>query len=337
MLKKLIVFIVIVAAVCAGAFYYAQHQLNVFLAQPIEVEQQEMLQVRPGTHINSVINQAVNADWIVDSPFSRLVRRLHPELTDIKVGTYAIDDSMTLLSMLERVVSGKEHQYSITFVEGSRFDEWREQLEVADGLEKVTQSMTEVEIAEHLGLTREKLEGLFLAETYNYTYGTSDLDILRRANTALQNNLNDFWASKQEKLPLKTPYEALILASIIEKETSVAEERGLVSAVFVNRLNRRMRLQTDPTVIYGMGDKYQGHIGRKGLDTPTPYNTYVINGLPPTPIAMVGTASLHAALNPEESDYIYFVASGKGGHVFSKTLAEHNRAVRAYLKQIRSK
>ncbi|MGR5268538.1 endolytic transglycosylase MltG [Vibrio astriarenae] len=337
MLKKIVFFILLLAALAGGAFYYAQQQLNQFLAQPLQIEQQEILQVRRGANINSVINQALDASWIEPSPFSRLVRRLHPELVDIKVGTFAIDETMSLQNMLELVVSGKEHQYSITFVEGSRFDEWRALLEDAQGLELLTTEMTEAEIAKSLGVERDKLEGLFLAETYNYTNGTSDLDILRRAHRSLQQNIDNFWQSKQPKLPLKTPYEALILASIIEKETSVAEERGLVSAVFVNRLNRGMRLQTDPTVIYGMGDKYQGRIGRKGLDTPTPYNTYIINGLPPTPIAMVGTASLHAALNPEESDYIYFVASGKGGHVFSKTLAEHNRAVRAYLKQIRSK
>jgi UPF0755 protein len=336
-LKKIVFFILLLAALAGGAFYYAQQQLNQFLAQPLQIEQQEILQVRRGANINSVINQALDASWIEPSPFSRLVRRLHPELVDIKVGTFAIDETMSLQNMLELVVSGKEHQYSITFVEGSRFDEWRALLEDAQGLELLTTEMTEAEIAKSLGVERDKLEGLFLAETYNYTNGTSDLDILRRAHRSLQQNIDNFWQSKQPKLPLKTPYEALILASIIEKETSVAEERGLVSAVFVNRLNRGMRLQTDPTVIYGMGDKYQGRIGRKGLDTPTPYNTYIINGLPPTPIAMVGTASLHAALNPEESDYIYFVASGKGGHVFSKTLAEHNRAVRAYLKQIRSK
>ncbi|WP_394243385.1 endolytic transglycosylase MltG [Vibrio astriarenae] len=336
MLKKFIIFLLFIAALFAGAFYYAQQQLNQFLSQPLSLQQQEMLTVQRGANINSVINQAIEANWVEASPFSQLVRRLHPELVDIKVGTFAITEGMTLQAMLELIVSGKEHQYSITFVEGSRFDEWRELLLEAQGLELVTTEMSEAEIAQELGIEQGKLEGLFLAETYNYTQGTSDLDILRRANRSLENHLDEFWSTKQDKLPLKSPYEALILASIIEKETSVAHERGLVSAVFINRLNRGMRLQTDPTVIYGMGEKYQGRIGRKGLDTPTPYNTYIINGLPPTPIAMVGKASLQAALNPEESDYIYFVASGKGGHVFSKTLAEHNRAVRAYLKHIRS-
>lgn len=337
MLKKLFIFLLLVSVMAAGTFFYAQQQLEQFLAQPVDIEAPEMLPVRRGANVNSVINQVVAQGWVEASPFGRLVRHLEPELVDIKVGTFSVTPDMNLKQLLELVVSGREHQYSITFVEGSRFEEWRGQLAVAKGLEVVTQDMSEADIAAELGIERDKLEGLLLAETYNYTQGTSDLDILRRANRSLQSHLERIWADKQEDLPLETPYEALILASIIEKETSVAEERPRVSAVFVNRLNVGMRLQTDPTVIYGMGDTYQGRIGRKGLDTPTPYNTYIINGLPPTPIAMVGVASLEAALNPEDSDYFYFVASGTGGHVFSKTLAEHNRAVQAYLRHIRNK
>ncbi|HAH03403.1 MAG TPA: endolytic transglycosylase MltG, partial [Vibrio sp.] len=202
-------------------------------------------------------------------------------------------------------------------------------------IQQTLNDVSEKEIAQKLGIENEKLEGLFLAETYHYTYGTTDLDLLKRAHRDLMNVVNDEWENRADKLPLKSPYEALILASIIEKETAVASERERVSSVFVNRLNKRMRLQTDPTVIYGMGDSYKGNIRKKDLRTPTPYNTYTMSGLPPTPIAMAGKASINAALNPEKSNYLYFVASGTGGHVFSKSLTEHNRAVRAYLKQLR--
>ncbi len=337
MIKKLISLLFVLAALAAGGFFYVAKQVDSYVGQPIQIEQQEVVAIRTGASLTSVLNQLTGKGWFEDDELSsRLLRRFYPELTTVKAGTYVIEPSQTLYQVIEQIVEGKEHQFSITFVEGSRFDEWLEALSQAPQLENLTQGLTEEQIAEELGIENEKLEGLFLAETYHYTAGTSDLEILSRAYKQLDTVLTKAWEVKQAGLPLDSPYEALILASIIEKETAVAEERERVAAVFVNRLNKGMRLQTDPTVIYGMGDKYQGHIGRKGLDTPTPYNTYIIRGLPPTPIAMPGRASVLAALNPEDSDYLYFVASGKGGHVFSKNLADHNRAVRAYLKHIRS-
>ncbi|MDF5601826.1 endolytic transglycosylase MltG, partial [Vibrio parahaemolyticus] len=209
------------------------------------------------------------------------------------------------------------------------------QLKSAPYLKHDLTDLSEKEMAAKLGIEREKLEGLFLAETYHYTAGASESQLLKRAHRKLNKILDASWEARQEKLPLQDKYEALILASIIEKETAIDSERERVASVFINRLNKRMRLQTDPTVIYGMGDAYDGNIRKKDLRTPTPYNTYTINGLPPTPIAMAGEASIEAALNPESSNYLYFVASGKGGHVFSKSLAEHNRAVRAYLRELR--
>ncbi|RJX72021.1 endolytic transglycosylase MltG [Vibrio sinensis] len=336
MIKKITFLIVLLAAIVAGAFFYVTKQVEQFVQQPLKLSQEQIFTIKTGASFARVLNQLVSENLIETTDVMPLVRRFHPELTQIKAGTYLITPKMNLTQALTLFKTGKEHQFSLTFVEGSRFSEWRTILENAPYLEHKTKGMSEAEIAKQLGLEHDKLEGLFLAETFNYTNGTSDLDILERSSDKLKSVLDKAWQERQEKLPLKTPYEALILASIIEKETAVESERERVASVFVNRLNKRMRLQTDPTVIYGMGDKYDGNIRKKDLRTPTPYNTYTISGLPPTPIAMAGEASILAALNPENSKYYYFVASGKGGHVFSKTLAEHNRAVRAYLKQLRS-
>ncbi|KHA61288.1 ABC transporter substrate-binding protein [Vibrio variabilis] len=336
MIKKITIFLLLVALAAAAGYGYVTKQVEQYIAQPLNIEQEQIFTLKSGTGFNRVLSQLTEKGIIVGSDFSKLVRRFHPELTQLKAGTYLLEPNTTLAQTLELLKSGKEHQFAITFVEGSTFKEWRQALETAEYLEHEMSGLSEAEIAQKLGLEHDKLEGLMLAETYHYTFGTSDLDILKRASSKLQAILDEQWQQRQEDLPLKTPYEALILASIIEKETAVEEERERVASVFVNRLNKRMRLQTDPTVIYGMGDKYDGNIRKKDLRTPTPYNTYTIFGLPPTPIAMPGEASIAAALNPEASNYLYFVASGKGGHVFSKSLAEHNRAVRAYLKQLRS-
>ncbi|MGF1753692.1 endolytic transglycosylase MltG [Vibrio makurazakiensis] len=335
MIKKLSIFIILCSILAASAAFYIYNQAQDHLKQVIQLEDSKVITIASGSSFHRVLGQFTDEGLFSSSPYEKLIRKLHPELVDVKAGTFLLEPGLTLAQALQVLVDGKEHQFTITFVEGSRFDEWRLQLENSEFIEQTLGEMSEKDIAQELGIENEKLEGLFLAETYHYTYGTSDLDLLKRAHEDLMDVVNSEWQDRVAKLPLKSPYEALILASIIEKETAVASERERVSSVFVNRLNKRMRLQTDPTVIYGMGDSYDGNIRKKDLRTPTPYNTYTINGLPPTPIAMAGRASINAALNPEKSNYLYFVASGTGGHVFSKSLAEHNRAVRAYLKQLR--
>ncbi|WGK84491.1 endolytic transglycosylase MltG [Vibrio aestuarianus] len=335
MIKKLTLLLLLVIAITSAGYFYIKQKVDGYLHQAVAIHSSEIITIPSGTSLNGVLTILSEKNWIADSPLSKLVRRLHPELTKIKAGTYQILASEALIDVLNKAVDGKEHQFAITFVEGSRFNEWRALLAQTQGLTSTLNALSEAEIAKQLGIDRDKLEGLFLAETYHFTFGTTDLEILQRAHAKLQTLLDKYWASRQAGLPLKTPYEALILASIIEKETAIASERERIASVFVNRLNKRMRLQTDPTVIYGMGDSYDGNIRKKDLRTPTPYNTYTISGLPPTPIAMAGEDSIKAALNPEQSNYLYFVASGTGGHVFSKTLTEHNRAVRAYLKQLR--
>nr|WP_275436222.1 endolytic transglycosylase MltG [Vibrio sp. Of14-4] len=323
--------------VLAGAGYvYLTKHMEQYVNQALILDQERIYTIESGASFNQVLSRLTKEQLIESDKLIPLVHRFYPQMSEVKAGTYLMIPEMTLKQALELFNMGKEHQFAITFVEGSTFSEWLDSLQQAPHLDHKVQGMTEAQIAQNIGVKQSKLEGLLLAETYHYTVGTSDLDILKRAANKLQQVLDEQWPLRQKDLPLDSPYEALILASIIEKETAVESERERVAAVFVNRLNKRMRLQTDPTVIYGMGDKYDGNIRKKDLRTPTPYNTYTIFGLPPTPIAMPGKASIKAALNPEDSRYLYFVASGNGGHVFSKTLAEHNRAVRAYLKQLRS-
>nr|WP_211091851.1 endolytic transglycosylase MltG [Vibrio agarilyticus] len=332
----MLVGIVIITALALAGVYYAIEQAKSYLQTPLALNQAELVTITPGTSFNRAIGLLVAQGWLSETPYLRLLPKLYPELTNVKAGTYQLVAPLTAYDALAQFTQGKEHQFTITLVEGSRFSEWRQQLAQAPHLTHQLTELSEAEIAAKLGVDREKLEGLFLAETYHYTAGTTDVALLQRAQRNLERVLKKHWAQRDAALPLRSEYDALTLASIIEKETAIASERSRVASVFINRLNLGMRLQTDPTVIYGMGEAYDGNIRKKDLRTATPYNTYMINGLPPTPIAMVGEAAIAAALSPEQSDYLYFVASGRGDHVFSKTLAEHNRAVRAYLKVLRN-
>ena len=225
---------------------------------------------------------------------------------------------------------GEVVQYSLTMVEGWNFRQVRAALARQERLEQRLADLSDAQLMERLGLAGQNPEGRFFPDTYRYVRGMSDEDLLKQANVRLERVLAEEWQKRAEGLPYREPYDALIMASMIEKETGVPEERGEIAGVFVRRLRMGMSLQTDPTVIYGMGERYNGRITRADLRTPTPYNTYTIDGMPPTPIAMVGREAIHAALNPLDGTTLYFVARGDGSHVFSNTLAEHNRAVREY-------
>ncbi len=218
----------------------------------------------------------------------------------------------------------------MVFVEGTTLRQWLAQLAAQPRVRHTLAGKTDVELRALFGTPEQALEGWFFPDTYRFGPGAADADILKRAHAAMKKRLADAWAARDPDLPLKTPYEALILASIVEKETAVAAERALVASVFVNRLKLPMRLQTDPTVIYGMGETFDGNIRKKDLTADTPWNTYTRDGLPPTPIAMPGAASLKAVVHPTPSNYLYFVARGDGSHEFSRSLEEHNRAVAKY-------
>jgi UPF0755 protein len=259
--------------------------------------------------------------------FWRALAREMEVASRLQAGEYRFEAGASPRELLQQLAEGRVLQRAITFVPGDTFREMRLQLAQAPVLEQTIAGLDEAEVMRRLDAEGVPAEGRFLPETYNYTRGMSDLDVLRRAKRAMDRALAEHWPKRAAELPLESPEEALVLASIVEKETGIAGERSEVAGVFVRRLKRGMRLQTDPTVIYGARDRYSGRITRSMLDTDTPWNTYTRDGLPPTPIAMPSLEALKAALDPAPGDTLYFVARGDGGHVFSRTLDEHNRAV----------
>jgi UPF0755 protein len=285
--------------------------------------------VEKGSSLKSLSQKLSNAGLLSEPYGFWLLGRFSNEANLIQAGRYRLTEPLSPIELLQKLSDGDVIKVAITFVEGITFREMRAALEENPDLKVTLKALSAKEILKKLGAPETNPEGLFFPDTYQFAPGASDLDILRASYQAMQKKLADAWKERAQNLPYRTPYEALIMASIIEKETGRADERPLIAAVFINRLRLPMRLQTDPTVIYGLGDKYDGNIRRRDLTTDTPYNTYTRDGLPPTPIAMPGLASIRAALNPADSDKLYFVATkgGDGSHAFSKTLDEHNRAV----------
>ena len=325
--------LILLAGWGAGIFYL-QYQKT--LNAPLVAEGDGIITVKRGDTLATLNRELIRrgvisgSDWVLP-----LYARLNPQAANIKAGDYRIDENATLPSLINDITNGKVVVYSVTVIEGKTFKDLRETLRQTAGLEHTLNNKTDAEIATLLGLQGNP-EGWFLPETYQFNRGTTDLDMLKRMYDEMQRTLEQAWTSRAEGLPLATPYEALILASIIEKETGVAAERPQISGVFTRRLQKNMLLQTDPTVIYGAAD-YHGDLTRKHLQTDTPYNTYINKGLPPTPIALPGKASIEAALHPADGDSLYFVADGTGGHTFSATYEEHQQAVADYLKKQQNK
>jgi UPF0755 protein len=294
----------------------------------------QVIEVAPGRSVRAIARD-LEARGIIDNAwYLEGMARRAGVAGRLKAGEYHVASGTLPEEFLNLLVSGKVVQHSLTIVEGWTFQQMLAAVRAHPVLAQTLQDATPQAIMAALGHPDEHPEGRFLPDTYHFPRGTSDRDFLRRAYTALEQTLEREWSRRAEGLPLKTAYEALILASIIERETGVAEERTRIAGVFVRRLQQGMRLQTDPTVIYGIGDSFDGNIRTRDLRTDTPYNTYTRHGLPPTPIAMPGAAAIHAALHPADGDELYFVSKGDGSHQFSATLEEHNRAVRRYqLKQ----
>ncbi|MBV1789902.1 endolytic transglycosylase MltG [Marinobacterium sp. D7] len=327
MIKRLTSILVLLFFVLGAALLWLWNDFQRYINSPAGIGSTEVYHVEKGMYYNALINDLKEKSIVENALYMRVMARLEPGFTRIKAGEYRLDPGMTPRQILEKMVNGDTLRYQFTIIEGSRWSDLRAALAREELLTQTLGELSDAQVVEALGIEAASPEGVFLAETYQFERGMSDLDLLARAHKALNETLEAAWAERAEKLPLKTPYEALILASIVEKETAVAEERPRIAGVFTRRLDRGMRLQTDPTVIYGMGDAYKGNIRRSDLRRSTPYNTYMIDGLPPTPIAMVGPAAIQAAVNPAPGKALYFVARGDGSHQFSDTLVEHNKAV----------
>ena len=268
---------------------------------------------------------------VIDKPhWFELYARQSKLAPSIKSGEFILPTEATVPELLDYLVAGKTVQYSQSIIEGHNWRQVRAQIANSADLVQTIGDMSDTELLEKLGLTDTHPEGIFFADTYAFPRNTTDVEYLKRANDLLQRVLQEEWEARDEGLPFESAYEALILASIVEKETAVPDERPLIAGVFVSRMRKGMRLQTDPTVIYGMGEAYDGNIRRKDLTTDTPYNTYTRAGLPPTPISMVGRDAIHAVMHPDSTTKLYFVSRGDGTHQFSETIDQHNAAVRKY-------
>ena len=343
-MKKFFVFLLILLLILSGVGFLGYQKLTEFVHTPVNVTQDQLLTIDRGTTGSKLAALLEQEKILEHADLLPWLLKLQPQLNKVKAGTYSLTGVKTLQDLLDMINSGKEAQFSVKFIEGKTFKEWRKNLENAPHLKQTLQGKSDKEIMALLDIPAvakavyewNNIEGWLYPDTYNYTPNSTDLELLKRSTTRLQKALDKAWNERDENLPLADPYQMLILASIVEKETGVAAERPQVASVFINRLKANMKLQTDPTVIYGMGESYTGNIRKKDLETITPYNTYMIEGLPPTPIAMVSESALQAVAHPAKTDFYYFVADGSGGHKFTRNLNEHNKAVQEYLRWYRS-
>ena len=293
------------------------------------------LKVSPGESIRAVLARLAGLGALAHPREVELYLRLHHRIPRIEIGTYDVPAHASPADIVRMFDEGKVVLDQLTVVEGARFADFRRELDAQPDVAHTLRGKSDAAVMSALGHSGENPEGRFFPDTYRFAAGTSDQTILSMAYDRMAAVLAKAWEQRGANLPLDTPYQALILASIVEKETGVADERGLIAGVFINRLRRGMRLQSDPTVIYGLGSQYDGTIHTRDLTTDTPYNSYTRAGLPPSPISLPGLEALLAAVHPDPTDDLYFVATGQGGHHFSKTLTEHDAELRVYLARLR--
>lgn len=333
----LVLFLVLVASASVLALL-AWKDYRRFVDAPLNLPATRSIDFERGTAFKDLVRQLRSEDITGGSPFYwKLLSREMKVASRLQAGEYSLTPGLTPRGLIEMMADGKVVQHHFTIVDGWTFRQLRLGLAQESGLKQTLPGKDETTIAAELGIGDQNPEGWFLPETYAWVKGDSDTVILKRAHAAMNKALDRLWPERDPAVPLKTPYEALILASIIEKETGIGEERVQIAGVFARRLQIGIRLQTDPTVVYGLGEQYDGNIRRRDLDTDTPYNTYTRDGLPPTPIALPGLPALEASLHPAGGNALYFVAlgDGSGRHAFSASLAEHNRAVAKYLARMR--
>jgi UPF0755 protein len=326
------VLLLILVLAVAGMAVWFWRDFSRFGTTPLHVSASgESIDIERGTSFKDIVHQLRGQGLSTSAPlyWRLLAERMHVS-GRLHAGEYALVPGLTPEQLLNNMAQGKVMHRDVTIVDGWTFRDVLQALAKADKLKHDAVGLDDATIMQKIGAPGDKPEGQFLPETYAYVKGDSDLDVLRRAHDAMNKTLAALWAQRDPNLPLTKPYDALILASIVEKETARADERNKIAGVFVRRLQKNMLLQTDPTVIYGMGTSYAGAIHKSDLTTDTPYNTYTRLGLPPTPIAMPGKPAIEAALHPAQGDELYFVARGDGTHVFAATLQEQNRNVACY-------
>ncbi|MEJ2142039.1 MAG: endolytic transglycosylase MltG [Gammaproteobacteria bacterium] len=324
-----VVGVLIVAGIIALGWFWNDYQN--FMTSPLNISEQGFrYELKPGMNLTKLVKELA-AQGIIKKPrYILWYARLTGKANHIQVGEYELLKNDTPGDFIEKLLNGKVIQHVLTIVEGWNFKQMMDAVNNHESLSHTMKGKTGKEIMAALGYPDEHPEGRFLPDTYHFPRGLTDIEFLKRAYEAMDKYLASEWQNREVGLAVNTPYEALILASIVEKETGLASERRAIAGVFMRRLIKGMRLQTDPTVIYGMGERYKGNIRRRDLQQDTPYNTYRRSGLTPTPIAMPGRDAIHATLHPDESDALYFVSRGDGSHHFSSTLEEHNAAVIKY-------
>ncbi|THB70447.1 MAG: endolytic transglycosylase MltG [Gammaproteobacteria bacterium] len=333
-MKRIIYLFSAICVFTVGVAAWLVYDYTAFTGSSLGIGMHSVKYIVPvGSSMTSLSKRLEDDGIISNRHYFGIMARFDGTANQIKAGEYDILPGMNPRDLMQLFVKGKVKQYSLTIVEGRTFKQLLADLHNNDILQHDLPELTNQQIMEKIGAKGQHPEGMFYPDTYYFPRGTSESQFLKRAYWVMQNKLAKLWDQREKSSVLKTPYEALILASIIEKETAVAAERQKIAGVFIRRLKKGMRLQTDPTVIYGMGDSYNGDIRFRDLKRDTPYNTYTRKGLPPTPIAMAGEAAIYAALHPAKGNELYFVARNDGTHVFSDTLKKHNRAVDKYQRK----